>query len=159
MGTMFAYAEESKTIRVSNTGAVELTADQWMSTEDTRALLTILIAIDHFLEEEDYRILLAMNEETYVGRVDDVFGTGAEVIAISYFVDNLEFQVYYDTVAKTASYGKPYENSKELTMNMLYDMMCSEYYMNTESAICETMQLLANALNANAADVESLNSL
>lgn len=159
MSTMHAWAEESKTIRVKNAGAVEFTASEWMRTEETRALLTVLIAIDHFLEEEDYRILLALGEETYIGKADDMFGTGAEVVLISYFVDNLEFLICYDTVEKTATFGEPFENSTEQSMNLLYDIMCSEYYMNAESAIYEMALLLENVMNENVTDIEPWNSL
>lgn len=139
-----AYAEEAEmnvleSQVVNNSG---FSAKEWFETEETRALLTSLLVLEHFLKESDPGIIMALSGRTYVGLT-----TEENVLILIYYFNGIEYYMTYQPELGTVSYSGPVETTIGDVVRILEnkDMVC-EYRLNTKEMIEEMMTRVKNAL-------------
>lgn len=139
-----AYAEESemKVLEsqvVNNSG---YSAKEWFETEETRSMLTVLLAAEHYLKERDSGIIMALSGRTYVGLTAE-----KNALILIYYFYGMEYYMTYQPEQGKVSYSGPVEATIGDVVRTLEnkDMIC-EYHLNTQEMVNEMLTRIKNAL-------------
>lgn len=141
MGAACACAEDEllKEFEPVWTNAVELSAEEWFSLEETRALLTVFLTTDYFLAEEDIGIMTALAGRTYVSL--SASGSGLMVI---YYIDGQAYTISYQPEEGTAQCLGPMDYTEDDVERVLTSMQAlgAEYEANSDQKIIEMEYLI-----------------
>ena len=141
MGTACACAEEDllKEFKPVWTNAAELSAEEWFSLEETRALLTVFLTTDYFLAEEDIGIMTALAGKTYV-----VLAASGSDLMVIYYIDGQAYTISYHPEEGTAQCLGPMDYTEDDVERVLTSMQIlgAEYEANSDQKIMEMEYLI-----------------
>ena len=142
MGMVCAHAEEQdilfdfEPIIINGIG---LSAEEWFSTEENRALITILLEMEYAQIRDDLSILYSISGDTYVA----LSGDGEGLIVIYYF-DGQEYYITYHPKEGTAKCLGPIEATLEDVERVLDSMkiLGGSNYRNAEEALLKILEAM-----------------
>ena len=135
---MFGVCQaEGKEIKPTLTNLGEASAQQWYATSTTRALLTVLLALDCDQEENlNFDFAEALMETSYVA-----YDSKKEELFVLFLMDDRSRTIVYKPDAGTAMYAESDAVSEALA-EIALAAICGEYEKNSVARILETVESL-----------------
>lgn len=117
----------------------QLSAEEWFSTEESRAMLTLFLTLDYSLEKNDPSLIMAMEGQSYVTLAQS--GTGLQVL---YYHDGTAYWVTYHPQEGTAQCLGPMDYTEEDVERVLISMQIIgfEYCANSDEAMIRVLQAM-----------------
>lgn len=133
--------EEPKNFSPTFTNAMEYSISDWLDSKQSRALLTVMLALDYGMENSSFPGGEALAGTTYVAKSEE-----GDNLTVVYYYNNKSEMLVYSPAIGVAVYGEPNECTKavlELTMDQLY----GTYYTNTPDTILSVLEIIEKAIS------------
>lgn len=125
------------------TNAAEQTAEAWFRTEDTRAVLTVFLALDYYISTDDSEILLALAGDSYV-----LLGAEGSDLMVMYYNDDVAYDISYHPENGTAECLGPMEYTEDDMERVLTSMQIlgAVWYANSDEKMIEIEYLMLDVM-------------
>lgn len=123
--------------------SIGLSAEEWFSTEESRALITVLLEMEYAQIRDDFSIIQSFLGDTYVA----ISGDG-EGLMVTYYFDGMEYCITYHPKEGVANCLGPIEATLEDIERVLDSMtrLGGSNYRNTEETLLRILQAMNEAL-------------
>lgn len=134
-----ALADDSKTFEPTFTNTFNYSASKWFSSDEYRALLTIMLSFDLSNEDDDFPDN-ALLGDSYVAYVKESKG-----LVVTFLVDDIDYTMIYVPHLDTAVYSEP-STSSAYAVEMAFEELGYTYYRNSLSTIMDVAKLIKKAI-------------
>lgn len=126
------------------TSLIEKKASDWLSTSESRALLSVLLSLDLSAADESFDSSNVLSYSSYVGYDDN-----SMALCVILFAESDMYYIVYSPLYNLAYYGITKDTVSELVAEITLNSVCTEHYKNTREDVFTVTKMVLEAFGVN----------